>query len=48
MDENRCLICNKATSQHSQEEWLECLKKEDDAMLHKIRKHYGSEDDEEN
>tara|TARA_B100000378_G_scaffold241890_1_gene210915 strand:- start:162 stop:308 length:147 start_codon:yes stop_codon:yes gene_type:complete len=48
MDENRCSICNKEISQHSQEEWIECLKKEDDAMIHKIRKHYGSEDDEEN
>jgi len=40
MDENNCLICNKKISEHSKEEWIKCLKAEDDAMLDKIRKHY--------
>ena len=40
MDENICLICNKKISGHSKEEWIKCLKDEDDAMLDKIRKHY--------
>ena len=40
MDENICSICNKKISGHSKEEWIKCLKAEDDAMLDKIRKHY--------
>ena len=40
MDENVCLICNKKISEHSKEEWIKCVKAEDDAMLDKIRKHY--------
>ena len=35
-----CLICNKKISEHSKEEWIKCVKAEDDAMLDKIRKHY--------
>ena len=40
MDENICSICKKEISEHSKEEWIKCLKAEDDAMLDKIRKHY--------
>ena len=40
MDENICSICNKEISKHSEEEWIKCLKNEDDTMLDKIRKHY--------
>ena len=40
MDENICSICNKKISGHSKEEWIKCLKDEDDAMLDKMRKHY--------
>ena len=32
MNENICSICNREISEHSQEEWLECLKMEDKSM----------------
>ncbi|MCH2402690.1 MAG: hypothetical protein MK216_01490 [Candidatus Nitrosopelagicus sp.] len=47
MDEDICHICSKEISKHTPEEWAKCLKAEDDAMLDKIRRHYGSESDTE-
>jgi hypothetical protein len=47
MDEDICHICSKVISKHTPEEWAKCLKAEDDAMLNKIRRHYGSESDTE-
>ena len=47
MDEDICHICSKMISKHTPEEWAKCLKAEDDAMLNKIRRHYGSESDTE-
>ena len=40
MNENICSIYNREISEHSQEEWRECLKMEDKSMLDKIRRHY--------
>ena len=48
MDENICSICNREISQHSQEEWLECLKIEDRATINKIRKHYTGNENKKN
>ena len=45
MDENICSICNREISEHSQEEWLECLQKEDKSMIDKIRRHYKQEEE---
>jgi len=45
MDENICSICNREISEHSQEEWLECLKMEDKSMIDKIRRHYKQEEE---
>ena len=47
MDEDICHICSKEISKHTPEEWAKCLKAEDDAMLDKIRHHYGSKSDTE-
>ena len=40
MDENICSICSKKISEHNEEEWIKCLKAEENATLDKIRKHY--------
>ena len=48
MDENVCPICNREISQHSKEEWAECLEIEDKATLNKIRKHYAGNDSKKN
>ena len=45
MHENICSICNREISEHSQEEWLECLKMEDKSMIDKIRRHYKQEEE---
>ena len=45
MNENICSICNREISEHSQEEWLECLKMEDKSMTDKIRRHYKQEEE---
>jgi len=45
MNENICSVCNREISEHSQEEWLECLKMEDKLMTDKIRRHYKQEEE---
>ena len=45
MNENICSVCNREISEHSQEEWLECLKMEDKSMIDKIRRHYKQEEE---
>ena len=45
MNENICSICNKEISEHSQEEWLECLKIQDKVTNVKIRRHYKQEEE---
>jgi hypothetical protein len=45
MDENVCSICNREISEHSQEEWLECLKIEDKVANVKIRRHYKQDEE---
>jgi len=34
------IVIGSISVSHSKEEWIKCLKAEDDAMLDKIRKHY--------
>jgi hypothetical protein len=48
MDEHLCSVCNRDISEHSQEEWIECLKIEDQVTLNKIRKHYDKNKDKKN
>ena len=48
MNENICSICNREISEHSQEEWLECLRLEDKVTLNKIRKHYAEKENKKN
>ena len=45
MNENICSVCNREISEHSQEEWLECLKMEDKSTIDKIRRHYKQEEE---
>jgi len=45
MNENICSICNREISEHSQEEWLECIKMEDKSTIDKIRQHYKQEEE---
>ena len=45
MNENICSICNREISEHSPEEWLECIKMEDKSTNDKIRRHYKQEEE---